>query len=42
MIETELLQIRAHSTDAKTKAIPLKLPPRNSRDDLHCQWEFAG
>jgi len=40
LIETELLQIRGHTTNPKTKAILLKLPPWKSKDDLHCQWAF--
>jgi len=35
-----LLQIRAHAINPKMKATPLKLPPRTSKDDVHCQWEF--
>ena len=40
LIETELLQIRAHAINPKMKATPLRLPPRTNKDDVHCQWEF--
>ncbi len=40
MIETELLQIRARTINPKMKVVPLKLPPRKSKDEVHCQWEF--
>ena len=40
LIETELLQIRVHTTNPKTKAILRRKLQRKSRD-LHCQWEFA-
>jgi hypothetical protein len=40
-IETELLQIRARTVNPKMRAVPLKLPPREEGDDVHCQWEFV-
>ncbi|MBN2098210.1 MAG: hypothetical protein JW753_01290 [Dehalococcoidia bacterium] len=36
----ELLPIRAHAINAKMKATRLKLPPRMSKYEVHCQWEF--
>jgi hypothetical protein len=39
-VEAELLQIRASAVNPKIRAIPLILPPRKSKDDIHCQWEF--
>jgi len=39
-IETELFQIRARYINPAIKATPLKLPPRQHQDEIHCQWEF--
>jgi hypothetical protein len=39
-IEPELFQIRARFVNPKIKATPLKLPPRQGNDEIHCQWEF--
>lgn len=30
----------AHWTNPNIKVTPLKLPPRKSRDEIACQWEF--
>ena len=38
--ERELFEIRAHYINPKIKVIPLKLPPRQSPAEVHCQWEF--
>ena len=39
-IETELIALRAHTINPRIKVTPLKLPPREKKDDIHCQWEF--
>ncbi len=39
-IETELIALRAHTINPRIRVTPLKLPPRTSRDEVHCQWEF--
>lgn len=38
--ETKNLALRARTINPKMKAIPLKLPPRKSEEEIHCQWEF--
>ncbi len=38
--ETKNYALRARTVNPKMKAIPLKLPPRKSGEDIHCQWEF--
>lgn len=40
-IETHLYEIRAAFVNPKMKVTPLKLPPRNGPDEIHCQWEFT-
>jgi len=39
--EWELFQIRAHYINPRIKVTPLKLPPRQSLAEIHCQWEFT-
>ena len=38
--ETKNYTLRARTINPNMKAIPLKLPPRQNGDDIHCQWEF--
>lgn len=38
--ETKNYSLRARSINPKMKAIPLKLPPRQNGEEIHCQWEF--
>lgn len=40
-IETELIALRAHSTNPRISVTPLKLPPRAGPDEVHCQWQFS-
>jgi hypothetical protein len=39
-VETKLFEIRAKAINPKMKVTPLKLPPRKSKDEIACQWEF--
>jgi hypothetical protein len=39
-VETRLFEIRAKAINPKMKVTPLKLPPRKSKDEIACQWEF--
>ncbi|MCX5999517.1 MAG: hypothetical protein NTU41_08005 [Chloroflexi bacterium] len=39
-IETELFQLRARFINPAIKVMPLKLPPRQNDDEIHCLWEF--
>lgn len=39
-IETELITLRAHTINPHVKVTPLQIPPRTSKDGIHCQWEF--
>ena len=39
-VETKLFEIRAKAINPKMKVTPLKLPPRQSTDEIACQWEF--
>ncbi|MCX5998061.1 MAG: DUF6125 family protein [Chloroflexi bacterium] len=39
-IETEHFQLRARFINPAIKVMPLKLPPRQDHDEIHCQWEF--
>ena len=32
--------IEAYLLNPQIKVIPIKLPPRESQDDMACQWEF--
>jgi len=38
--ETKNYALRARTLNPNMKAIPLKLPPRQNSDEIHCQWEF--
>lgn len=38
--ETKNYSLRARSINPKMKAVPLKLPPRQNGEEIHCQWEF--
>jgi hypothetical protein len=40
-VETRLFEIRAKAINPKMKVTPLKLPPRKSKDEIACQWEFS-
>ncbi len=39
-VETKLFEIRAKAINSKMKVTPLKLAPRQNRDEIACQWEF--
>jgi hypothetical protein len=39
-VETRLFEIRAKTINPKMKVTPLKLPPRQKKDEIACQWEF--
>lgn len=39
-VETKLFEIRARAINPKMKVTALKMPPRKSKDDIACQWEF--
>jgi hypothetical protein len=38
--ETKNYALRARTLNPNMKVIPLKLPPRQNSDEIHCQWEF--
>jgi len=40
-IDQEGFEHYAKSINPKMKVTPLKLPPRKSKDEVACQWEFA-
>jgi hypothetical protein len=39
-LEWQMFQTIAHSFGPKIKVTPLKLPPRKSKDEIACQWDF--
>ena len=40
VLDQEGFQLGVEQFDPKMKAVPVKLPPRKSRDEIACQWEF--
>jgi len=40
VLDQEGFQVGCRMFNPKMKAIPLKLPPRESKNDIACQWEF--
>ena len=40
VIHRRILEIHANFLDPNIEVIALKLPPRNSTDEIACQWEF--
>jgi hypothetical protein len=40
VIEPEWFESYANAFNPKIRAVPLKLPPRRSKDDIACKWEF--
>lgn len=40
VLDVEGFQQAAHLFNPKIKCTPLKLPPRKSKDEIACQWEF--
>ncbi|MFC1944798.1 DUF6125 family protein [Chloroflexota bacterium] len=40
MVEPNVFRHHAHFFDPKIEVRPLKQPPRNSPDEICCQWEF--
>jgi hypothetical protein len=41
VVDGEGFQRAAHLFNPKIRVRPLKLPPRKSKDEIACQWEFA-
>jgi len=39
-VETRIFNILAKHANPNLKVIPLKLPPRENKGDICCQWEF--
>ena len=39
-LDPEVFANVAYLTNPKIKVTPLKLPPRESPDEIACQWEF--
>ena len=39
-LELRLFRMQAEFFNPEIQVQGLKLPPRKSKDDVHCQWEF--
>lgn len=39
-VEVAAVEAQCHALHPGMKMTPLKLPPRTSRDEIACQWEF--
>ena len=40
VLDTTMYTVTASPVNPKIKATPLKRPPRKSKDEIACQWEF--
>ena len=41
VLDLEGFEQAAHFFNPRIKVVPLKLPPRKSKDEIACQWEFT-